>query len=156
MPDVPSENVALAREAYDAFNRHDVDAVLERLDPGIEWRMHEQFTRVPRVYSGHDGVREVFDAFHENFDDFRTDPEEFIEVEDRLVVPVRMHGRQKGSGAPAEFRLVQVWTTRAGRATVLDVYSTKDEAFASLEGVKEVPSRGESSRAVTGLENQNP
>lgn len=156
MPDVPSENVALAQEAYDAFNRRDVDAVLERLDPRIEWRMHEQFTRAPRVFRGHEGVREVFNTFHENFDEFRTDPEEFIELEDRLVVPVRMHGRQRGSGAPAEFRLVQVWTTRAGLGVVLDVYSTKDEAFASLEGVKEVPSRGESSRALTGFENQNP
>jgi ketosteroid isomerase-like protein len=131
---VPSENVVLAREAYEAFNRLDLGAVLERLDPAIEWRMHEQFTRAPRVYTGHDGVRQVFDAFHENFDDFRTEPREFIEVGERLVIPVRMRGRQKGSGTPVEIDLVQVWTTRNGRATALDVYSTKEEALSSVNG----------------------
>ena len=129
---VPSENAALAREAYDAFNRQDLGAVLERLDPAIEWRMHESFTRIPRVYHGHEGVREVYDAFHENLDGFRAEPREFLERGDRLVVPVRMHGRQKGSGAEVVFELVQVWTTRGGLATALDVYSTKEEALASL------------------------
>ena len=95
---VPSDKVALAREAYDAFNRQDLGAVLERLDKAIQWRMHERFTRVPRVYEGHEGVREVFDAFNENFDEFKTEPDEFIEVGDRIVVPVTMRGLAKGSG----------------------------------------------------------
>lgn len=131
---MPSEKASLAREAYDAFNRQDLEGVLERLDPEIQWRMHEQFTRAPRVFHGHEGVREVFDAFLESFDDFRTDPLEFIEADDRLVVPVRMSGRQKGSGDPVEFQLVQVWTTRDRLALALDVYSTKEEALSAVGG----------------------
>ena len=53
---------------------------------------------------------------------------------EKIVVPVTMSGLLKGSGQPVEIELVQVWTTSNRRATALDVYSTKEEALASLDG----------------------
>jgi ketosteroid isomerase-like protein len=34
---VSQENVEVLREGYDAFARGDLDAVLERLDPDVDW-----------------------------------------------------------------------------------------------------------------------
>ena len=34
-------NVQLARDVYDAFGRGDIPAVLEMMDPDIEWREAE-------------------------------------------------------------------------------------------------------------------
>lgn len=129
--------VNTARMAYAAFNRGGVDAILDFLDPEIEWRMYEQFTRESRVYRGHSGAREVLNVFEENFDDFKAEPLEFIDVSDRVVVPVRLTGRAKGSGEEATFELVHVWTNRSSPgeavlASKLDVYSTKEEALESL------------------------
>jgi ketosteroid isomerase-like protein len=129
---VPAENVDIARRAYEAFNHGGTDAILDYLDPEIEWRMFEAFARNPRVYEGHAGVREVLSLFQENYDDFRAEPQEFIDAGDRIVVPVRLSGRAKGTGEEASFELVQVWTASGERASRLDVYSTREEALRAV------------------------
>lgn len=126
---VASENVEIARRAYAAFNAGGIDAIFEFLDPEIEWHMWERFARGSRVYRGHSGVQEALSVFEENFDDFAADPHEFIEVGDRVIVPVRLHGKAKGTGEEVGFELVQVWTGRDGRGVRLDVYESKEDAL---------------------------
>lgn len=123
----------IARRAYEAFNRGGVDAILEFLDPEIEWRMWERFARDDRVYHGHDGVREVLSIFEENLEDFRVDPRDFVEVGEHVLVPVRLRGRPKGTDSEQSFEIVQVWATRDGRhASRLDVYEDMDEAMEAI------------------------
>lgn len=133
----PSENTEIASAAYRAFNLGGVDAILEYLDPEIEWHMWEQFSRGSRVFRGHAGVREVLAAFEDNYDNFRADPGELIESDGRVVAPVRLHGEVKGTGEHHSFELVQVWTARDGKAIRLDVYSTLEDAWRELEGTSD-------------------
>jgi len=126
------QNADIARSAYEAFSRGGVEAILTFLDPEIEWRMWEEFARAPRVYRGHDGVREVLSVFEENYDEFRAEPREFIEVGEQVVVPVRLVGKAKGTGEEISFDLVQVWTSREGKAARLDVYPTRSDALRAL------------------------
>jgi ketosteroid isomerase-like protein len=121
--------VKIAQRAYEAYQRGGVEEALEYLDPEIEWNMSEQFARAPRTFHGYDGIREVAAIFDEYFEDFRTDPHEFIDAGDKVVVPVRLHGRLKGTGEKVEYDLVQVWTLRRGRAVRLDAYNDREEAF---------------------------
>ena len=123
------ENVEIARRAYAAYNAGGIDAILEFLDPKIEWHMWERFARGSRVYRGHAGVREALGVFEENFDGFAADPHEFIDAGDRVIVPVRLHGKAKGTGEDVGFELVQVWTERDGKAVRLDVYESKEDAL---------------------------
>ena len=133
-------NADIARRAYEAFNRGGVDAILEFLDPEVEWRMWEKFARDDRVYRGHDGVREVLGIFEENLDGFRVDPSEFIEVGENVVVPVRMHGRQKGTGEEQSYELVQVWASRDDRSAYrLDVYEELSEAMEAASSADPAP-----------------
>ncbi len=130
----------LASRAYEAFNRGGVEAILEFLDPGIEWHMWELFARDRRVYRGHDGVREVLAIFEENLDGFRADPHEFIEVGDRVVVPVNLHGRQRGTGEAQSYEVVAVWAIRDDRAAYrLDLYEELDEALEAAESAAADP-----------------
>jgi uncharacterized protein len=126
---VARENAEIARLAYAAFNASGTDGILEFLHPEIEWRMWEEFARDSRVYKGHSGVREALGVFTENLDDFTAEPHEFIDAGDCLVVPVRLHGKAKGTGDEVDFELVQVWTERDGKAWRLDVYGSKDDAL---------------------------
>lgn len=119
----------MARRAYLAFNSDGVEAILEFLDPRIEWRMWEQFSREPRVFHGHDGVREVLSLFQENYDEFSAEPREFIEATDAVIVPVSLRGRAKGTGDETSFELVHVWSGPTARAVRLDVYSSVEEAL---------------------------
>ncbi len=123
------ERVEVARRAYVAFNSGGVEAILEYLDPEIEWRMWEQFSREPRIFHGHDGVREVLALFAENYDDFSAEPREFIEADEAVIVPVALKGKAKGSGDEAVFELVHVWSGPTPRPERLDVYSSVEEAL---------------------------
>lgn len=106
--------------------------MLDRFDPEVEFGMWEGFSRGGRAFRGHAGVRDVFEMLNENFDDFQTDPIEFIDLADHVVVPVRVHGHRKGSGDPFGLEVVQVWQMRDGRALSIDAYTTKAEALAAV------------------------
>jgi hypothetical protein len=126
-------NVQIARQAYEAWGRDGIDGILEYLDPEIEWRTWERFARGPRVYKGHEGVRQLLQSiFLDNFDDFAVEPREFIDAGEAVVVPVRLRGKAKGTGEEESFDLVQVWTERDGKALRLDVYDSKEEALSAL------------------------
>ncbi|HYU60882.1 MAG TPA: nuclear transport factor 2 family protein [Solirubrobacterales bacterium] len=124
-----AQNVEIARRGYEAFNRGGVEAILDYMHRDIEWRMWEQFTREARVFHGHGGVREVLGIFYENFDDFRVEPLELIDAGEQVVVPLKLHGRAKGTGEPNTFELVQVWTVEGAKAIRLDVYADRGEAL---------------------------
>jgi hypothetical protein len=130
---VAIDNVEIVRRGYKAFEEGGVEAILQFLDPAIEWHMSVAFTRTPRVYQGHDGVREVFRFFQEWIDDLGADPHEFIDAGDRVIVPVRMHGRLRETGEPVAYELVQVWLGRGGKAVRLVTYPDREKALADAE-----------------------
>jgi ketosteroid isomerase-like protein len=155
MAEEDRRNIEIAQAAYSAFNRGDLVSALEGLDPEIEWHMWDRFTRKSRVFHGHAGVREVFQTFAENFDDFRTEPHDFIGLAGRVVVPVRLSGRPKGGGERVEFELVQVWSTRSHRAVRLDVYGSLEEAREAMEAA-DSPSRAPQDQAAAPEDEPSP
>jgi ketosteroid isomerase-like protein len=127
------DNVEIVRRGYEAFEEDGVEGIIPFLDPAIEWHMSAAFASAPRVHYGHDGVREVFRYFEEWLDDIGADPHEFIEAGDRVIVPVRMHGRLKETGKPVAYELVQVWLGRDGKAVKLITYPDREQALADAE-----------------------
>jgi ketosteroid isomerase-like protein len=127
------DNVEIVRRGYRAFAEGGVEAILQFLDPEIEWHMSAAFTDTSRVYRGHDGVREVFRFFNERIADLGADPHEFIEAGDRVIVPVRMHGRLRETGDPVAYELVQVWLGRDGKAIRLVTFPDRESAEAETE-----------------------
>jgi len=133
-----ADNVEIVRRGYRAFEEGGVEGILEFLDPDIEWHMSAVFTHTPRVFRGHDGVREVFRFFGELIDDLGADPHEFIDAGDRVIVPVRMHGRLRENGEPVAYELVQVWLGREGKAIRLVTYPDREAAIAEASVVSAI------------------
>ena len=129
-----TDNVDIVRRGYRAFRAGGVEAILEFLDPAIEWHMSAVFTDTPRVHRGHDGVREVFRFFDERIAGLGAEPHEFIEAGDRVIVPVRLHGRLRTTGEPVAYELVQVWLGREGKAIRLVTYPDREAAIAAGGG----------------------
>jgi ketosteroid isomerase-like protein len=90
MPDLDEE---LVREALDAWNRGDWDAVLEHCDPDVEWRTATQLLDLPEVSHGHEGVRELWRLWTDSWTDIRADVEEVIEVDDGMLALIRWRAR---------------------------------------------------------------
>jgi ketosteroid isomerase-like protein len=66
----------------------------------------------------------------DNFEDLGADPHEFIDAGNRVIVPVRMHGRLRDAGEPVAYELVQVWLGRNGKAIRLVTYPDREAAIA--------------------------
>ena len=98
------ENIEAVKGALEAMNRGDVEAVLQGLDPEIEWHMalQELVGGVAGVYHGHGGVREYFRDMDEAFAEIELDYTEFRDLGDRVLATGSFRTRGRHSGAVIE------------------------------------------------------
>ena len=122
----------MLRGAYQAFNEGGgVDAILERLAPEFQVRDRDSSPdRQTRV--GKQGIKDLFASYMEAFDALRLEPEEFICVNDEIVVSLYQQIRGKGSGAVVVGRIAHVWRMRDGAAVRLRIFGDKDRALEAL------------------------
>jgi ketosteroid isomerase-like protein len=127
---VSAENVELVREGLALFNRGDFDGSLETLtpEPAFVW---DTRTAVPDggVYHGVDEVRAYWESIAERWDDFRIEPEEFVDVDaDTVLMLGRLIGRGTESRVPVESTWDQVWRFRDGVAVACENHSDRARA----------------------------
>ncbi len=126
------QNVDLARHGYEALAAGEIERVLELLDPDVLVEVHTGRPDLPETLHGHAGFLENLMGLTEVFEDIEIEPEEFIDLEDNLVVPISTIGRGRASGIKVENRVVHIWTIRDGKAIRFRVYGTRREALAAL------------------------
>jgi ketosteroid isomerase-like protein len=128
---VSEENVDLIRRAIDAYNQRDVEALLQTLDPEIEWNpaLPGVLAGGSHVYRGHDGIVAMFRDFADVLDEVRFD---YADIHDRgdLVVAVgEIHTRGKASGAETVSDYACVGRIRDGKGISLVGYLDPAEAM---------------------------
>ena len=107
------ENVELARAGYEAFNRGDIDALLDLCAPDIEWR--DFATIDSESVRGKDAVRAYFETVMGVWAQIRLEPEEIIDLDgDRVLVVSHVTGRGKGSGIEVGTRGADLLTFDGG------------------------------------------
>lgn len=126
-------DVERLRAGYAAFNAGDISAFVERIHPDFVVSDRDELPD-PRSYRGFEGAEAAAAGAGEGFEDYRIEPEEFIEVgSDAVVVVATQSGRGASSGARVEGTIVHLWRMRDGKATSMKAYSSKEEALAALE-----------------------
>ena len=122
------ENVRVVETAYEALTRSGIDAFADFWADDIEWRtMRERWhgKEAGRAY-----LQELFDLF----DDFTTEPIEFINAGDeRVVLYLRYGGRLKRSGmaVPPEYFAIVI-QVRGGKIVQGVEYATRAEALEAV------------------------
>jgi hypothetical protein len=132
------ENVELARQGYEAFRTGRLEAVLEMMDPDIEWSEGVDVPE-PQVYRGHDGVRRQQEQFEAAWESFELEAEEFIDAGDKVVVLLKIRARGRGSEIEIEGRAAHVWTVRDGKAIRLEMYIDPARALEAAGVPRESP-----------------
>lgn len=116
------QDVETVRSGYDAFNRKDIPGVLDTYDAQIEWIEAGGGRSPAGTFHGHQGVaNEVFATVPRNFDDFRAEPEQFIDAVEHVVVVGRFRGSAK-SGAALDAPFVHVLRMRNGKVVRFQNY----------------------------------
>ena len=123
------------RQTYEAANRRDFEVLLLSFDPEIEFQFDESPVggMLPPdqvgVHQGHDAYVRVWKTGLEVVDDYRLEPEEVIDLGDRLLVAGRQRGRGTGSGIPFDEPLLSLFTLRRGLVVRLKDFATRDKAL---------------------------
>jgi ketosteroid isomerase-like protein len=108
---------ALIRRVYAAFNARDIDAVLERLDPDVDWPNAWEGGRV----RGHEAVRDYWTRQWREIDG-RVEPQGMSRRGDeRLAVDVHQVVHALDGTLLADVQVVHVYTIRDGLITRMDV-----------------------------------
>jgi ketosteroid isomerase-like protein len=81
------------------------------------------------VYRGHEGAIKSLVDWTEDFDDFKSVAEEFLDKGDYVVVRTRQTGSGKSSGAPMEGLFWFVCQVREGKVLRIHVLITEQAAF---------------------------
>jgi uncharacterized protein len=120
--------IAALRAAYAAFNRGDIDAAVEAIDPQIDWTEPAEFPG-GGAYHGRDGVKQYLTHSRAAWADVNSEPERFITAGDRVVVFVHARVRPRGSQEWQEVRLADVYTFRNGKAVAMRAFADRQEAL---------------------------
>jgi uncharacterized protein len=107
------------------------DLIAQTCQPDIEWIEDPQRADA-RTYRGHEGVRESFERWLENFEHYGFEAERFVDCGDDVLVVATEHGRGAASGASVSDRSYAVYTFRDGK---IARYREFYDEHAALEAV---------------------
>jgi len=124
---VTEENVAFVRRFFEDVNRRDLDALLACLTPEFEMTVPVGMGADPQTYQGPEGFRRWFNSLSEIME-IRVESHDFIPVGDRVLAPHTLHARGRETGIDTEQYAAHVWHLSDGKAEMLEVFATLDEA----------------------------
>src|SRR4051812_17894464 len=133
------ENVNFLTGLFAAADTLDRDAMLAALpalieevcDPDIEW-VEDPQRADGRVYRGHEGVRESWERWLENFEEYGFEVERISDHGDRVLVVGVEHGRGSSSDAPVSARNHFVLTFRAAKIVRYQEFYDEQQALEAV------------------------
>jgi ketosteroid isomerase-like protein len=117
------ENIEIVRR----FLGVDLDESLAYVDPGIVWNPVEESSA-----QGPEAVRASTERWKSEWDSYEMIPEEFVDMDDRVVATVRYRTRGRRSGIEVDGRCYDVFTLRGGKIVRMDQFSERSEALEAV------------------------
>ena len=126
------ENLELVRQAYEAFNRGDMEGAVADIAPDFEYLPTGTIPGMERVTVGREGFRQFLESWWGEFDEPRVDILELIDADDQVVASLTFRGRGKQSGVATSWDLWQTWTMRNGKAVRGQGYTSREDALEAV------------------------
>jgi ketosteroid isomerase-like protein len=128
------EGVLLARNVVEAFNRRDVEALVEMITDDFEW-VTWTGTVEPTAYHGAEGLWSYFrDA--DVWEVLNLDAREFRDLGDEVLVVGMFHARGGGSGVEIHAPYYSAFFTSGGKLARVLSFRTEAEALQAI-GLRE-------------------
>ena len=125
------ENVEVFKQGVEAYNRRDADALIEQLDPTIEWHpaIMVGLGGDTSVYRGHEGVRELLRETDETLAEIHVEFSEIRDLGDQVLAFGHLRTRGKTSGALTESPVGYIADFANGKVTRTRTYLDPGEAL---------------------------
>jgi ketosteroid isomerase-like protein len=126
---MPNENEDLIRRAYEAYANGDLAAMLEFVDPDVEWTYLDPSLEhpIPQVCHGRHELEQVLRHWAEH--GLRAELEEVSSSGELVMVGVRTPGVDAHYGRLGDDRAYSVFTVRDGRIVALRDCCDRQEAL---------------------------
>ena len=123
------ENVEAVRRGTAAYNRRDLDGLMEdwASDAVLDWTNSRGFDA--NVYQGYDQIVAFWERFFTAFEDVRAEIVDLQEVEEGVLVVENVAHLRGRDGIEVQARSAWLITIRDGEQTSLTLYQTKREAL---------------------------
>jgi ketosteroid isomerase-like protein len=129
----PEENVAVAREGLEAFQRGDVEAFLSFLDPEVEIVSPPELPNPVRT-SGRDGYVRWVGQWLDAWESFEVESERFEPVGERhVLIQVTQRGVGKESGIEVEMGIIYMLEVEDGMARRVHLYADREQGLKAAE-----------------------
>jgi uncharacterized protein len=122
------ENVEVVRTVLAAWGRDEEQSVFPLLDPEVVFDASRRRVN-PNTYVGMEGLRDMLADRDEVWEEFRTEPQQFVDAGDRVVVIGRWVGKGKGSGVEVQQPTAHVFTLRDARVVRWEFGYTRNQAL---------------------------
>jgi ketosteroid isomerase-like protein len=126
-----TRNVERLRAFYEAFNTSKLINP-EWLAADVEFKQPDELGGGQGVYHGRDGFARGVQELLDVFEDFRADPEDFLEAGAYIVVYVRLSGRARASGVPFDDPYAHVVRFRGEQIDLWHAYSDRRDALKAV------------------------
>jgi ketosteroid isomerase-like protein len=124
------ENIEVVRRSTDAYNRRDLDGMLDNWakDAVLDWSNARSFDA--SVYRGHEEIRAFTERFQAAWDEVRAEIVDGpVEVADGVIVAENITYMRGRDGIEVQARSTWLITIRDGEQTSLTLYQTKQDAL---------------------------
>jgi len=127
-----AEDIDAIRSAYSAWNRGDVNGLLEGMADEVEVVPVLGDVVSADRFRGHEGVRHWYETVHSTLENFRAEIKDVIEIGDgRYLVKLHFSGHGQASGAPVALDAAHILTVQGGKAVRLVGYQSWKEGAAA-------------------------
>jgi ketosteroid isomerase-like protein len=130
------ENVEVVRQSFDAYNRGDLEGVLETFAPEFELRPSGRFGDTAPVYRGRQGWVDFWNTFQAAWEQIAISIERVEDLGHRVLTLGTWHGKGRGSGVAVEAEGAWLHTLKDGLIVDLRAFANWDEALKAA-GVSE-------------------
>jgi ketosteroid isomerase-like protein len=127
-----SANTDAIAAAHDAFNRGDIEAVLQGFDPEMEWNVPETLPYGGQFH-GPEEIGGFFQSLTQHFSEINVQVNELIDAGEYVTDIGTIRGTAKEGGADVEAEAVFIWTMRDGKPVAFREFS---DTAAILEGLR--------------------
>ena len=131
-----AQNTQLVKDAYDAFLRADIPALLANLDDGVQWHAvigTEGVVPTSGLRQGRDAVGQFFAQVAEHMDFRSFEPREFIAQGDQVAVIGHYQGTAKTTGRGWDADWVMIFTIRDGKVVRFREYTDNKQLISAFQ-----------------------
>jgi len=121
------ENIDRFVEGIDAFNRNDIEAVLQGMNPEVKFE--HRLAELQGKFVGVEAVRRWFEDLDEYFEPGRIDCSDIRDLGDRVLALGTVHAIGRESGVETELPYTVVATFRNGLITHFTDYGDRTKAL---------------------------